>query len=124
MIKLIAGAMAIEPLTTIEVVEIKVIEDTKVAEIVARIIVKPIESIRSVRAQKPRKVRKTVQQGQALSKTELKVYSHIITGERAVEVAAKLKIAEKTVKFHKTNIYIKTGVRSIAQLIAKELSRA
>lgn len=56
---------------------------------------------------KPRKSQKT------------NVYNLIVQGYSEHEIADKLGISVKTVKFHKTKIYSKFKVRSAVQLTAK-----
>lgn len=52
-----------------------------------------------------------------LSKRELQVYQHIICGESQKEIADKLYICVRTVKFHSGNIYQKLKVKNKAELI-------
>ena len=52
-----------------------------------------------------------------LSKRELQVYQHIICGESQKEIADKLYICVRTVKFHSGNIYQKLNVRNKAELL-------
>lgn len=52
-----------------------------------------------------------------LSKREFQVYQHIICGESQKEIADKLFICVRTVKFHSGNIYQKLNVKNKAQLI-------
>jgi len=52
-----------------------------------------------------------------LSYREAEVAAAIVTGRTNKEVASKLFVTEKTVKFHLTNIYRKLWVKSRAQLI-------
>jgi DNA-binding CsgD family transcriptional regulator len=53
------------------------------------------------------------------SSREAEVVEHVIKGQTNQEVADKLFVTEKTVKFHLTNIYRKVEVKSRAQLIVK-----
>lgn len=57
-----------------------------------------------------------------LSPSEQRVYDLVITGITNKEVAAKLFVTEKTVKFHMTAILKKTGAQRRTELIAKALS--
>lgn len=52
-----------------------------------------------------------------LSCREAEVAAAIVTGRTNKEVASKLFVTEKAVKFHLTNIYRKLRVKSRAQLI-------
>lgn len=52
-----------------------------------------------------------------LSYREREVAKLVVTGNTNKEVASALNIAEKTVKFHCTNIFQKLNVKSRAQLI-------
>jgi DNA-binding CsgD family transcriptional regulator len=56
-----------------------------------------------------------------LTNGELKVAHLIVQGLSNLEIASKLKISEKTVKFHSTVIYRKTGSARRSQFIAKYL---
>jgi DNA-binding CsgD family transcriptional regulator len=56
-----------------------------------------------------------------LSNRESEVVELIITGLSNKEVATKLFVTEKTVKFHLTNIYKKTSVKSRTMLTARFL---
>jgi len=50
-----------------------------------------------------------VQYMDPLSEAEVKVAALVVTGMSNHEIASQLKITEKTVKFHLTRIYKKTG---------------
>lgn len=52
-------------------------------------------------------------------KTSFKVYNLIMEGLSSQEIANKLNITIKTVKFHKTLLYKNHQVKSVAQLIVK-----
>ncbi|QTH63251.1 response regulator transcription factor [Psychrosphaera ytuae] len=52
-----------------------------------------------------------------LSKREFQVYQHIICGESQKEIADKLFICVRTVKFHSGNIYQKLNVKNKVELI-------
>jgi DNA-binding CsgD family transcriptional regulator len=54
-----------------------------------------------------------------LTHRELEVAELVSKGLRNKEVAAKLFVSEKTVKFHLTHIYRKMGVNSRSQMIVK-----
>jgi DNA-binding NarL/FixJ family response regulator len=54
---------------------------------------------------------------QLLSTKELNVYEMLVKGIQSKEVAAKLNISVRTVKFHIVNIYRKLNVRDRSQLI-------
>jgi DNA-binding NarL/FixJ family response regulator len=54
---------------------------------------------------------------ECLSKREKQVYSHIIKGESQKDIAKKLYICLRTVKFHCGNIYQKLKVKNKAELI-------
>lgn len=56
-----------------------------------------------------------------LSPSEQNVVRLVIEGESNQEIARRLLVTEKTVKFHLTNIYAKLGVQSRAQLIVNYL---
>lgn len=53
-----------------------------------------------------------------LSPREIEVLSLACKGNSNREIGAVLHIAERTVEFHKTNIYLKTGLKSLSDLIA------
>lgn len=59
----------------------------------------------------------------SLSRSETAVVRAVIEGETNKEIANKLFVTEKTIKFHLTNIYQKLGVQSRAQLIVRYLKR-
>ena len=54
-----------------------------------------------------------------LTKTEKEVLHYLLLGFRHRDTAAKLFIAEKTVRFHTGNIYKKLGVKTQVELIFK-----
>jgi DNA-binding NarL/FixJ family response regulator len=56
-----------------------------------------------------------------LSNREAEVSHLVAKGLSNKEVASKLFITEKTVKFHLSNIYPKLGIKSRAQLIVVSL---
>ena len=56
----------------------------------------------------------------ALTPQELAVTRLVLSGMTNREVAAELMLSAKTVEFHLSNIYAKLGVRSRAQLRARE----
>lgn len=58
---------------------------------------------------------------QGLSNREAEVAGLVSTGLSNKEVADRLFVTEKTVKFHLTNIYKKMNIRSRAQLIVWSL---
>jgi PAS domain S-box-containing protein len=53
-----------------------------------------------------------------LTTREVEIVGHIAMGQRAVEIAAELGIAESTVRSHIRNAMKKSGARSQAQLVA------
>lgn len=53
-----------------------------------------------------------------LSTREVEVLRLACQGNSNKEIAQVLRIAERTVEFHKTNIYMKTGLKSLSDLIA------
>lgn len=57
-----------------------------------------------------------------LSSREKEVADLVAKGLSNEEVAQRLFVTEKTIKFHLTSIYEKLGVRSRAQLIVQRLS--
>lgn len=56
-----------------------------------------------------------------LSPSEENVVRAVIEGASNKEIADKLAVTEKTIKFHLTNVYAKLGVHSRAQLIVRYL---
>lgn len=54
-----------------------------------------------------------------ISRGEKKIADLVFEGLSNREIAAKLEISEKTVKFHLTNIFRKTGLKSRSLLIAE-----
>jgi DNA-binding CsgD family transcriptional regulator len=56
-----------------------------------------------------------------LSEREQEIADMVAAGMSNREIARACSVAEKTVKFHMTNIMAKLGVVSRAQLIAKRL---
>lgn len=52
----------------------------------------------------------------ALSARELEVLSHVVQGRLNKQIAADLRIHERTVKLHRTSITTKLGVQSVAEL--------
>lgn len=53
-----------------------------------------------------------------LSAREIEVLRLTCQGNSNKEIGQALRIAERTVEFHKTNIYLKTGLKSLSDLIA------
>lgn len=53
-----------------------------------------------------------------LSVREIEVLRLTCQGNSNKEIGQALRIAERTVEFHKTNIYLKTGLKSLSDLIA------
>jgi len=53
-----------------------------------------------------------------LSSREVEVLRLACQGNSNKEIGHMLRIAERTVEFHKTNIYMKTGLKSLSDLIA------
>ena len=51
-----------------------------------------------------------------ITKRESEILQHIVAGCRNKEIAAKLNIAERTVEFHKQNIYVKFEVNKSVEL--------
>ena len=62
------------------------------------------------------------EQAQELTYRQQEVYVCMLEGLAVAATAKKLEIADKTVKFHRTNIYKHFNVASISQLVAKELT--
>lgn len=58
-----------------------------------------------------------VLRGKGLSYREAEVATEVVKGIGNKEVATKLFVTEKTIKFHLTNIYRKMGLKSRSQLI-------
>jgi len=56
------------------------------------------------------------QQQLKITKREIEILRHILDGSRNREIAEKLNIAERTVEFHKQNIYIKLEVSNSVDL--------
>jgi DNA-binding NarL/FixJ family response regulator len=56
------------------------------------------------------------------TKKELEVATGIVSGLTNLEIAQKLAITEKGVKFHVTRIYAKSQVKNRAQFIVKNLT--
>jgi DNA-binding NarL/FixJ family response regulator len=54
-----------------------------------------------------------------LTPREAEVLDHVVRGQANQEIASKLNVSEKTVKFHVSSILAKVAVRSRAQLIAR-----
>jgi FixJ family two-component response regulator len=52
----------------------------------------------------------------ALTRREGEVLTHVIRGKMNKQIAAELRIHERTVKLHRTAITSKVGVRSVAEL--------
>lgn len=57
----------------------------------------------------------------SLSARQEEIVELVVKGFSNREIAERLQITEKTVKFHLTNIYALEGVLSRAQLIVKNL---
>ncbi len=53
----------------------------------------------------------------SLSKREMEVLKQICMGKSNKQIAASLNIVARTVEFHKTNIYAKTGLKGLSELI-------
>ena len=53
-----------------------------------------------------------------LTPRELEVLDHVVLGQSNQEIAVKLTVSEKTVKFHVSSVLSKFAVRSRSQLIA------
>lgn len=53
-----------------------------------------------------------------LTEKEMQVLSHTSKGLSNKDIASTMHVAERTVEFHKTNIYTKTGSKSLADMIA------
>lgn len=56
-----------------------------------------------------------------LSSAEIRVKDLVVRGRSNIEASKELNVSEKTVKFHLTNIFKKSGVSSRAELISLEL---
>lgn len=61
---------------------------------------------------------KSFKNSYVLSLREIEVLRLTCKGNSNKEIAQVLRIAERTVEFHKTNIYMKTGLKSLSDLIA------
>lgn len=59
----------------------------------------------------------TIKSDYGLSKKEMEMLYMVTEGKSNKQIAEALKVAERTVEFHKTNIYKKTGSSSIADLV-------
>ncbi len=57
-----------------------------------------------------------------MSPREQLVADMVVRGFSNAEIANKLFVTEKTIKYHLTNIYKELGIRGRAQLIVKFLS--
>ena len=57
-----------------------------------------------------------------LSSSEQRVFELVIKGLSNREIANKLFVTEKTIKYHLTNIYKELSLKSRSQLIAKHLN--
>lgn len=60
----------------------------------------------------------------SLSSSERSVYELVCKGFSNKEIAARLFVCEKTIKFHCTTVYKKLGVESRNDLLAKEIKEA
>jgi DNA-binding CsgD family transcriptional regulator len=67
----------------------------------------------------PRRARR----GDPLTDREVQILSLVAAGETTAAIAARLGIAENTVKSHLTNIYAKTGSRNRVQAARHYLQR-
>ena len=61
---------------------------------------------------------KTFKNGFVLSSREIEVLRLTCKGNSNKEIGQALRIADRTVEFHKTNIYLKTGLKSLSEIIA------
>jgi DNA-binding CsgD family transcriptional regulator len=61
--------------------------------------------------------------GDPLTEREVQILSLVAAGETTAAIAARLGIAENTVKSHLTNIYAKTGCRNRVQAARYYLSQ-
>ena len=61
----------------------------------------------------------TIFKANKISKAERLVLHEIVKGLRSVDIADRLCLSYKTVKFHNTNIYRKFSVKSNSELISK-----
>lgn len=59
--------------------------------------------------------------GASLTASEHHIYNLLTAGLSIEEIAKKLAISEKTVRFHSTKLYRKMGVRGVKQLMALEI---
>ena len=57
-----------------------------------------------------------------ITKRELEILQFIVEGFKNREIALKLSISERTVEFHKQNIYLKLEVNNSVDLVRKALS--
>lgn len=53
-----------------------------------------------------------------LTEKEMQVLSLTSKGNSNKSIASTINVSERTVEFHKTNIYSKTGIKSLAEMIA------
>lgn len=54
----------------------------------------------------------------SLSPSEENVATYVMMGLSSKEIGERLFVTEKTIKFHLTNIYSKSGVKSRAEFVA------
>lgn len=60
----------------------------------------------------------------SLTGREQEIKTLVLQGLKSAQVAMRLGIEEKTVKFHLTNIYAKMGVTTRSELAALELNKS
>jgi len=54
-----------------------------------------------------------------LTSREQVIFNLLVEGISPKDIAYKLNISERTIAFHRSNIYVKLGVHSIQELVAK-----
>lgn len=98
-----------------EVVAVAVVAETKVPNVTGRYIA-PSKPIKTTRRQ--------TKELNELTDREEQVRQLLRKGLRPEVIGEMLQLSFRTVKFHKTNIYRKLGVKSITQFLVAELNRA
>ena len=59
--------------------------------------------------------------GQALSRREIEVLTHVALGQTSKQIAAELGIGERTVNWHLGRVFVKLGAGSRAEAVALAL---
>jgi DNA-binding NarL/FixJ family response regulator len=60
---------------------------------------------------------RVIREGMPLSNAEKRVYEELLTSDMVKQIAPRLFVSERTVKFHANHIYIKLGINSRLELI-------